>query len=85
MKQLRAMSRFDVRDRLGSLGRIPTLVVSAAFDRIARPAFGRELAAAIPSARYVEIPDAAHGVTIQRAAEINELLALHFAGATAVA
>jgi pimeloyl-ACP methyl ester carboxylesterase len=81
MKQLRAMSRFDARDRLGSLGRIPTLVVSADADRIARPAFGRELAAAIPSARYVEIPDAAHGVTIQRAAEINTLLAAHFAGA----
>jgi 3-oxoadipate enol-lactonase len=80
MTQLRAMSRFDARGRLGSLGRIPTLVVSAAADRIARPAFGRELAAAIPSARYVEIPDAAHGVTIQRGAAINELLAAHFAG-----
>jgi pimeloyl-ACP methyl ester carboxylesterase len=85
MKQLRAMSRFDARDRLGSLGRIPTLVVSAAFDRIARPAFGRDLARAIPSARYVEIPEAAHGVTIQHADEINALLAGHFAGASAVA
>ena len=78
MKQLRAMSRFDARGRLATLGRIPTLVVSAAGDRIARPAFGRELAAAIPSARYVEVEAAGHGVTIQRAAEINGLLAGHF-------
>jgi pimeloyl-ACP methyl ester carboxylesterase len=78
MKQLRAMSRFDVSARLGELAAIPTLVVSAALDRIALPEYGRSLAAAIPGARYVEIEDAAHGVTIHRADVINDLLSEHF-------
>ena len=77
MKQLRAMSRFDAGDRLHQLGAIPTLVLTADQDRIARPVFGRELARAIPGAVYVEIPNAGHGVTIQRADEVNELLAAH--------
>ena len=84
MKQLGAMSRYDAGDRLRQLGAIPTLVLSAAFDRIARPAFGRELARAIPGAVYVEIPDAGHGVTIQRADEVNELLAAHLARAASL-
>jgi pimeloyl-ACP methyl ester carboxylesterase len=81
MKQLRAASRYDASARLGALTNIPTLVVSATHDRIALPKFGRALAGAIPAARYVEIPDAGHGCTIQCAALINELLAEHFAKA----
>jgi pimeloyl-ACP methyl ester carboxylesterase len=81
MKQLGAMGRYDARDRLQQLAAIPTLVLSAAHDRIARPVFGRELARAIPGAVYVEIPDAGHGVTIHRASEVNELLAAHLARA----
>jgi pimeloyl-ACP methyl ester carboxylesterase len=81
MKQVRAMSRYDASARLGSLGHIPTVVVSASGDRIAVPAYGRELAAAIPSACFVEIEHAGHGVTIQRATDVNELLAAHFVAA----
>jgi aminoacrylate hydrolase len=83
MKQLRAASRYDASARLGTLATIPTLVVSATHDRIALPRFGRTLAAAIPGARYVEIPEAGHGCTIQCAAQINALLAEHFATAVA--
>jgi aminoacrylate hydrolase len=78
MQQVRAMSRHDVFVRLGELGGIRTLVLSAAEDRIARPKYGRALAAAIPGARYVELTDAGHGVTIQRATDVNALLAAHF-------
>jgi pimeloyl-ACP methyl ester carboxylesterase len=78
MKQLRAMSRFDASERLRELDGIPTMVVSAALDRIALPQYGRSLAAAVPGAAYVEIPDAGHGVTIQCADRINMLLAAHF-------
>ncbi|MBA2257765.1 MAG: hypothetical protein H0W18_02630 [Acidobacteria bacterium] len=53
--------------------------MSAAHDCIARPAYGRALAAAIPGARYVEFSEAGHAVTIQCAAEINQLLDEHFA------
>ena len=84
MKQLRAASRYDASARLNALGTIPTLVVSATHDRIALPAFGRALAGAIPGARYVEIADGGHGCTIQCATRINELLAEHFAGASAM-
>jgi pimeloyl-ACP methyl ester carboxylesterase len=78
MKQLNAMSRFDAGTRLTALAPIPTLVVSAAEDRIAPPATGRALAAAIPGAMYLEIADAGHGLPIHRAAETNALLAEHW-------
>jgi aminoacrylate hydrolase len=78
MKQLRAASRYDASTRLEALTNIPTLVVSATHDRISLPKFGRALAHVIPGARYVEIPDAGHGCTIQCANRVNELLAEHF-------
>ncbi|MEO5897338.1 MAG: alpha/beta fold hydrolase [Vicinamibacterales bacterium] len=78
MQQLRAMGRFDASSRLSSLKGMNTLVVSAALDCIARPAYGKALAEAIPGARYVEFADAGHAVTIQQAAEINALLLQHF-------
>jgi pimeloyl-ACP methyl ester carboxylesterase len=78
LKQLSAMSRFDAGARLEALAPIPTLVVSAAEDRIAPPSTGRALAAAIPGAKYLEIADAGHGLPIHRAAETNALLAGHW-------
>jgi pimeloyl-ACP methyl ester carboxylesterase len=80
-QQLRAMSSYDASGRLAELAHIPTLVVSASEDRIAAPPNGRAIANAIPGARYVEIPDAGHGVTIHRAQDVNALLAEHFAQA----
>jgi 3-oxoadipate enol-lactonase len=79
MKQLSALGRYDAVDRLASLS-IPTLVVSAARDRIALPEYGKELAQAIPNAKYVELEDAGHGVPIHRPAAINDLLRSHFDG-----
>jgi pimeloyl-ACP methyl ester carboxylesterase len=76
MQQLRAMGRYDATTRLPRIT-APTLVVSAALDRIALPAFGRELAAAISGARYVELPGAGHAVPIYDAETINRLLAEH--------
>lgn len=78
MQQLAAIRKHDVTTRLQELAAIPTLVVSAAHDRIAPPAAGRAIAAGIPGSRYIEIAGAAHGVTIQKAAEINALLIAHF-------
>ena len=79
-RQLGAMGRFDASTRLASLGGLPTLVVSGAEDGIARPAYGRALAGAIPGARYVELEDAGHALTIQRAADVNALLDELFGG-----
>jgi aminoacrylate hydrolase len=85
MKQLSAMARYDAGPQLATLSRIPTIVVAAAEDRVSPPPNGRALAAAIPGARYVEIADAGHGVTIHRASDVNALLAAHFARASALA
>jgi pimeloyl-ACP methyl ester carboxylesterase len=78
MKQLRATSRYDAFDRLDTLRSIPTLVVSAALDHIARPPTGRALAQAIPGARYVELPHVGHGVPLRQPALVNDLLRDHF-------
>lgn len=77
MSQLRALGAHDVSARLGELGSIPTLVVSAEEDLIAPPAQGRALAAAIPEARYVELDGAAHGVPLHSPERIDRLLAEH--------
>ena len=78
MKQFTAMRAYDATPRLGELSGVSTLVVSATHDRIARPELGRALAAGVPGARFLEIEDAAHGVTIERAGQINDLLGDHF-------
>lgn len=83
MKQLAALRRYDATARLAELTGLPTLVVSAAHDRIAPPRCGRDLAASIPGATYVEIPDAAHGVPLHKADRINVLLSEHLAKAEA--
>lgn len=74
MKQLGAMRGYDASKRLGELAGIPTLVVSAAFDPIAKVEVGRKMAAAIPGARFVELAEASHGAPIQCAARVNALL-----------
>jgi aminoacrylate hydrolase len=83
MRQVAAMGRFDVFGSLAGLGAIPTVVISAALDRVAPPVYGRELATGIPGARFVEIPDAGHGVAIQCAALVNAMLADHLDAAEA--
>jgi len=78
MAQLRATRAHDRLAELARLAAIPTLVVLAEHDRIARARFGRMLAAAIPGASLVELPDAGHGVPIHQPARINELLSAHW-------
>ena len=83
MRQVRAMSRFDASSRLSALAGIPTLVLSAEHDRIARPAYGRALAAAIPGATFVEFKGAGHALPIQCDGEVNVILARHLDQASA--
>jgi len=78
MAQVRALGAHDTSTIVDQLSPLPTLVVSAAEDRVAPPAQGRALAAAIRGSRYVEIEGAAHGVVIQKADAINALLEEHF-------
>jgi aminoacrylate hydrolase len=84
LRQLRALGKFDASGRLRDLATVPTLVLSAELDRIARPEYGRALAAAIPGAQYVEHRGAGHAVTIQSADRVNEILLAHLARASGV-
>jgi aminoacrylate hydrolase len=84
MKQLRATRQFDQLARLSTLSSVPTLVIAASEDRIARLPFGRMLAAAIPGAQLVEVANAGHGLPIQRAREVNEMLVAHWARAAQI-
>jgi len=77
MAQIRAMARYDAGPRLAALAGVPTLVLCATHDPIARPASARALAAAIPGARVVEFGDASHGLPIQWADRVNALLREH--------
>ena len=79
-KQLAAISRYDAIPHLHKLASIPTLVISATHDPIARPRAGKAIAAGIPGSRYFELAEASHGAPIQFAKEINHLLRQHFAG-----
>ena len=44
---------------------------------------GRAMAEQIAGARYIELFDAAHGATVQCAAQVNDILREHFAAADA--
>lgn len=83
MHQFRAMRRGDATPFLRELEGLPTLVVSGAYDRIAPPFAGRALAEGIPGARYVEVADGAHGLTVQLPERVNALLREHLESAEA--
>ncbi|MEO8938696.1 MAG: 3-oxoadipate enol-lactonase [Burkholderiaceae bacterium] len=59
----------DMRSQLSHI-RIPTLVIAGTHDPSTPPALGREIADAIPDARYVEL-DAAHLSNIEQAGAFN--------------
>jgi pimeloyl-ACP methyl ester carboxylesterase len=80
MRQLSAMRGTDTTPRLGELAGLPTLILSALHDPIARPAIARAMATKIPGARHVEFPDASHGLPIHDAPRVNALLREHFQG-----
>jgi pimeloyl-ACP methyl ester carboxylesterase len=58
--QSAAIAGHDTRSRLRELDGLPTLVLHGADDRLIPPAHGRRLAAAIPGARLIELPDTGH-------------------------
>jgi pimeloyl-ACP methyl ester carboxylesterase len=79
--QTAAMRAYDATAKLTQLAKIPTLVVSAKHDPIARPELGHALAHGIPGARYVEIEDGSHAVVVHQAERVNQLLREHLAAA----
>ena len=59
---------------------VRTLVVQGELDRLVVPANAEKIAAAIPDAKLVMIPDANHVLTTDQADVVNELLLDWFAG-----
>lgn len=78
-EQFRALRATDLTPRLGTLTGVRSLVVNATHDPIAPPRSGRALHAALPGSRYVEVPNASHGLPATHAERVNELLLEHLA------
>jgi pimeloyl-ACP methyl ester carboxylesterase len=75
-----ALLAHDRRTALTVLGQVPMVVITGAGDRLVPAAQTAELAAAIPGARLVQVPDAGHVVILERpeivTEEISDLVAL---------
>jgi len=75
--QLYAVWRHSTESRLSEI-QTPTLLVRPGKDILIRPTQTDRLAQRIPNARVVRFDDAGHGVTFQKAAELNAALREHF-------
>jgi pimeloyl-ACP methyl ester carboxylesterase len=73
-QQSACRARIDSRPSLGAI-RCPTLVLVGAQDEPTPPNLSEEIAAGIPGARLVKIPECGHLSTIERPAAVNEALA----------
>ena len=71
----------DFSNRLAAYGaiRVPSLVIGFADDLMVPPYLAREVAEAIPGARYEEIEGCGHFGYLERPAEVNKLLVKFFA------
>jgi 3-oxoadipate enol-lactonase len=72
-----AIAGVDLRSGLADV-EAPTLVIAGTHDRAAPPEHGREIAEGIAGAR-LEVLDAAHLASVERAEEVNDLIAAHLA------
>lgn len=81
-RHLMAVNRHRTESRLGRLS-LPTLLVRPGMDILVRPTQIDRLAKRIPNADVVRFDDAGHGVTFQKAAELNAALRRHFERADA--
>jgi pimeloyl-ACP methyl ester carboxylesterase len=70
---MRAINGYDVLGDLPGL-RIPTLVVAGAQDRLIPVAATRAIAAAVPGAQYIEVPDSGHMIAVEQPAALAAAL-----------
>jgi 3-oxoadipate enol-lactonase len=71
-----AIGALDLRPVLGRIT-APTLVIAGALDPATPPSLGEQIAAAVPGARFEVVEGAAHLANVERADEVNRLLAAH--------
>jgi len=76
--QLAAAFLYDARDRLGHLAGLPTLIVQPGQDILIPPIESEKLAAGIPGARLLSLPDCGHGIPLEYPEETSRLLLAHF-------
>ncbi len=75
IKTIEASTFYDRSAALEPI-KAPTLLVYGGDDRLNRPELGREIAAQITGAKFVEIPDAGHLCNIEAPTEFNEAILL---------
>lgn len=73
IKTIDASTYYDRSAALDAI-RVPTLLVYGGDDRLNSASLGREIAAQITDARFIEIPDAGHLCNIEAPAEFNEAM-----------
>ncbi len=71
--QVAAVGAHDTQRRLATIDK-PTLVVSGTEDQLVSPEHSRQLAAALPRARLVEIPGGTHGLNLEHSEALTALL-----------
>ncbi len=70
---MRALTRFNIEGRLAEIG-VPTLVITGEKDTTVQPKNQRALAALIPGARQMVIPEAGHAVIVDQPQVFNREL-----------
>ncbi|TDR89684.1 3-oxoadipate enol-lactonase [Enterovirga rhinocerotis] len=78
-----AIGAMDLRERIGAVT-APTLVISGGADPSTPPIMGEEIAARIPGAEFIVVPETAHMIAVERAETLNGLI-LSFLGGSAAA
>ena len=68
-----ACDHFDVRDQLSEIT-VPTLVMTAADDKLTPEKFGSFMADRIPFATHVSISDAGHLSPVEKPEEVNQAI-----------
>ena len=79
LKQAAAAMLHDARDDLHRV-RAPTLVLAGDQDELLGAGPQRELAAAIPGARFELVPEAGHALTLEQPDRVADLVAAFFFG-----
>jgi 3-oxoadipate enol-lactonase len=69
-RQLAACGRHETRERLGSLT-MPTHVIGGEYDTLVPVWKSREIASLIPGSKLTVLPQAPHGLSLERAEEFN--------------
>jgi 3-oxoadipate enol-lactonase len=72
-RALECLVSFDRQAALSGIG-VPTLLIGGEFDRVATPETMRQMAEAIPQARYAELPGIGHLANLEAPDEFDALL-----------